>query len=525
MTARKISGGALLVRPRPLGRGQDVEALCSWAFRLGAANGYAKLHDFLRQEVGWTASLSAGESGWQRSRHLDALSQAALIPSVALADLTVELSNLVSEPERFRRWLLCNPKARGDQRFCVCPECMQEDLQPYWRRHWRLSCVTHCKIHKRLLVDRCAQCQQPVSLSHRRSRSLDRCDHCGAHYVRELHRAYRVSPWRTGDPAFASAAHFPITLAYPHLWWDGIRVLIQVLSRRRVARKLLNAELPQVARDALELSSVSRCEFDSQGIHYRHGMLAAIDSLLDEWPKRFVSMMSNARITLSDFHACEVSSPYWLSVVCRSELDRKAYRVSSIEVDAAARVATVGEFKPSKVAVKRVLGITEAMTLDQAFPHSDRQLTDAQLMAIAELLDADIGCASVRRDHRASLVRDAVVIAAATQLRISFTKACQLELKDGIALLENWRASAPIDRSRANLYANWLGEYIGRTRARFERFGRPQRALFLSRFGEPLLGSSVVPRFADLLRRTGVQQWGRGARLLQQPIRTQGDAS
>jgi hypothetical protein len=295
--------------------------------------------------------------------------------------------------------------------------------------------------------------------------------------------------------------------------------LVQVFSRRNVARRLLRLRLPQIAREALKTSVSDQTRFDSRGIAFRHGMLTAIDWLLAEWPRRFVPAMLEARISWSDFQACEVASPFWLSSVCRGELDRKRYRVSDVEVEAAARTISGGEARPSKLAVKRVLGITEARSLDLVYPPS-KCLTSAQLLRIAELLEADIRAAPERRDQRASHVRDAAGIAAAIQLRLSFSKACELEVKDGLALLEAWRATSTNAELPASLYARWMEEYLERTRVRFERFDRPQRALFLSRFGERNFGFGLAARFADLLRRAGVDQWARGARLLQHSVRS-----
>lgn len=60
------------------------------------------------------------------------------------------------------------PAGREGGRRCfgqqVCPHCLRADERPYARLIWRLSFITVCPIHGRLLLDRCLACAEPFSL-------------------------------------------------------------------------------------------------------------------------------------------------------------------------------------------------------------------------------------------------------------------------------------------------------------------------------------------------------------------------
>ncbi len=44
-----------------------------------------------------------------------------------------------------------------------CPGCLQTDVDPYFRRSWRLAFVTVCPKHRRCLLDRCNRCDAVVN--------------------------------------------------------------------------------------------------------------------------------------------------------------------------------------------------------------------------------------------------------------------------------------------------------------------------------------------------------------------------
>lgn len=57
-------------------------------------------------------------------------------------------------------WYTVNQKSYGMQ---FCWRCLKEDVNPYFRRKWRLSFVVNCNKHKIVLSDRCHQCSEPIN--------------------------------------------------------------------------------------------------------------------------------------------------------------------------------------------------------------------------------------------------------------------------------------------------------------------------------------------------------------------------
>jgi hypothetical protein len=69
-----------------------------------------------------------------------------------------------------------------------CPQCLQGDADPYFRRSWRLAFVTICPEHKHRLLDRCTNCHAPVNFHWLPgdAETMTWCYHCG-HDLRWTH--------------------------------------------------------------------------------------------------------------------------------------------------------------------------------------------------------------------------------------------------------------------------------------------------------------------------------------------------
>jgi hypothetical protein len=58
-------------------------------------------------------------------------------------------------------WLLSlgrHALTRGQPWLQYCPHCLRTDIDPYFRRWWRLAFITVCPKHRRCLLDRCEAC-------------------------------------------------------------------------------------------------------------------------------------------------------------------------------------------------------------------------------------------------------------------------------------------------------------------------------------------------------------------------------
>lgn len=513
--------GRLLARPAPLEAAGQTESLTSWMFRLAHANGYTSYGDFLQNQGAKLSPLALADMTPDRWALLAVLHQLTGIPYQRLKTLSLD-ETLIAMTGSFGgiagRWLLSSG-GRGC-RYSICPLCLAQDQKTYWRGAWRLTTSTACPIHKQLLLDSCGKCGAPLLISGGRVHSLGRCETCGQrfHATPGLNHVSRISKWRTAPPNRLLPSQLPVRVAHTKLWWDGVRVLLNVLARPRLALKLQDAGLPRSLGPILGcMSADARLKFDRQPVSTRHQMLNLVDWLTTDWPARFIKSMNNARITCNEYAIAEIPVPYWLWCVCKEHLDRKRYRITAAEVSAATNLFGSDAPEVSKVAIKRLLGVTEGKAIDVLHPTLTRRLSDKEMLSVVELLNADLAATVTAREQRASLLRDACSIAVAAWLGISLRAASSLNVGHGQTLLQEWRLAARADDTRGQLgrsYLAWMECYLQSTRARFERYERPQSALFLSRFGVPTHGFGLAARFANLLRRCGIAQWQLGSRLL-----------
>jgi len=312
----------------------------------------------------------------------------------------------------------------------------------------------------------------------------------------------------------------PISLAFQHLWWDGVRVLLNmVASARRSARLIRAVALP--SRFLRTLSALPRdaamVNFDILPTPIRLDLLLMIDWLVTDWPARFIDAMSTAGINWSDFAAAEIAVPFWLSDVTTS-LRQRTYRVSIGEVEAAASALTKQNGpSSSKNRLKKLLGVTESDALNGLLPVRHPRLSDQGALRLAEIIDADLSTVRAARGERDTLLKDASCIAIAVWNCIGLSNAARYSMDAVERSRGEWRktVTASQDLQRAAVsFDRWLDEYLSDVRPTRLLRGENSSAAFLTRFGKPCGGNGLAPRFSSLLRRLGIAEWERGARLL-----------
>lgn len=63
------------------------------------------------------------------------------------------------------RWILplkMYHRTRNGFGMQFCPACLAQDLEPYYRRRWRVGFTVFCPTHNCMLNDRCPRCEAPV---------------------------------------------------------------------------------------------------------------------------------------------------------------------------------------------------------------------------------------------------------------------------------------------------------------------------------------------------------------------------
>lgn len=91
---------------------------------------------------------------------IDAFKQASLYP------IATKIYGKAPPAKEIWPWILAlgarNTKRSGGLQYC--PQCLKEDVKPYFRQQWRIAWHTTCERHQCSLLDRCHVCNAPVEL-------------------------------------------------------------------------------------------------------------------------------------------------------------------------------------------------------------------------------------------------------------------------------------------------------------------------------------------------------------------------
>lgn len=254
---------------------------------------------------------------------------------------------------RFRiRWLLL--RSKGTKQIAqspwtqLCPRCLAEDVEPYFRYWWRFSFVTECPTHKVPLLDRCPSCHNIIdfTISERSPppaedwHPLSRCPCCQIHWDKLDDKVISEEfLWRHQNLLLRALsdnwAQLPNgdTVMSP-LFFDGCCQLIREMRRPPAGWKLFDRLVKQAQIQA-DRAIVKSMPFESLEINARREWLRGLFELLDDWPERLIYEARQVRFTLSYLRGQRGSSPYWVDKQGIEHLDRRWYRVSSDEKVAA----------------------------------------------------------------------------------------------------------------------------------------------------------------------------------------------
>jgi hypothetical protein len=524
---------SLLIRSRAFVLSSGVEALASWVLRLAHNNGY--------KSVG---ALCTGERlGIKHKKAFDAaVSDEALeaVGSLVLADINSLPRLTLRDPLTILtgcaqgsgglgaakgRWLLKHPRETYGARYSFCCRCLAADEVPFLRRDWRLSISCWCPSHGCELTDACPGCGAALVLSTGRCSALSRCEFCDCDFTKIAESGGTSAYPLTGAPFQVSGDCFsqellPVPVALPHLWWDGVRILLELCVRPPIAAKLADTDLSNSSKGTLhQIATRGRIDFDKQPTRVRAGLLRVVSELVENWPVRFVGIFSQAQLTRTHVAMTELAPPYWLARVCEEHLNRKRYVTTKDEALAAIALLRRNATAVSKNSIKATLGIAESKVLDTIMPPR-KSLTLSQFARVARQIDHNIRRTNKARDEQASALRDACCIAVAAWRGIGFERSAKLALVLGVDLASEWAMHAPSEAERAFIlgrFAEWFALYLQGVRPRFARFAPKKEedsALFLTRFGSPYKGFGVAALFARALRECEIPDWSRGARLL-----------
>ena len=473
------------VHPHPL----PDELLSSWMIRLARANGF-KVHNFCALFFGkdrqiWNRDIDHHAPAWLTDR-LAALS--GIAPERIRATTLRAFESVLFE--RFvaaggNRWILplgVFHRARRGYGQQFCGQCLAEDREPYLRRAWRLAVVVLCVRHGVMLEDRCQACGRSLA-PHRAdmvSRAgfpertdLSRCAYCRAKLdgTTRPASAEGVEMQRVID-AVLQTGYFllePNKPVYSHLYFDGIRMLMNIIPRKRDAGFRYPFELADVSERA------------------RRMLLAT--QLTHDWPQNLRMHCAPLRHVYTTIVGNVGAPPYWLDATLRREFFQGKAPASEAEAQAIARATVRSGATLSSASMRAFSGRDMRHLLPSRPIVSDEQAARLIASLQKEVIRASaLSTPILRRDLVMFQVARLQGLAAPELLVLTVE---DLRRKPATSVFLQHR---PINAGKA---LQLLHTYLRHVRPLFISAGGP--ALFLNLEGKPLTRTALSMRFQRAL--------------------------
>lgn len=188
------------VRPIGLGNAHACESIGSWLLRSARHNGFESLAALMQKTRYYNVHL---DIPLRPQKYVPTLSLTTGRPTEEIGEMLLGKSGFDEESQgdfTARTWVLSardqRPQALDGMRHVVCPQCIQEDAEPYWRKYWRFSFATVCRVHGALLQEFCARCHSLFVIDGRSIASPGVCGTClhplGA--VQKIEPRFRPGP-------------------------------------------------------------------------------------------------------------------------------------------------------------------------------------------------------------------------------------------------------------------------------------------------------------------------------------------
>jgi hypothetical protein len=350
-------------RPVPL----EDESLSSWFRRLASANG-------LTPDELYSILLPGGRLySYDLDRFacpslFDALEEVTEISKVRLQKMTLHRwnhvllgTNLNTQKLRWRptAWREGTSRSYGQQ---ICPTCLMSDEAPYYRTHWRLSFLTVCPAHGRLLVDRCPNCGDGVQVLKAGliQHAHTRCWRCSFDFLQiEPCDSHHTSTTTPLDDALSSGWGFIGEYGYTHsiIYFEHLSILYRLLVSGRAAfplRRLL-AQITNITE--LSTTNIPRLkEADRLNTRARNLVLLAASKLLETWPSTFVDVCQSAKIYSGTLLKGNRIYPFAYEDAVTRHLSRGTIKTHEEEVVAVAQILARQKLQPTVKALEHLMG-------------------------------------------------------------------------------------------------------------------------------------------------------------------------
>ena len=331
---------------------QEDELFTSWIARLALAHGLSGnslINIILERKI------------FQRSRDVDRLTDKNLITEISnRIGITIkQIYNtslgsydgylfLESISASRTPWIIpfWNPAANKYHGIQFCWQCLKEDINPYFRRKWRLSFVVNCIKHKIILNNRCPNCSRPVhyfgTYKNQGIFPIYICNFCGFDLRNPV---AQIQPSIPSSFEIEFQEHLEHVLntgwvenkigsTYSHLYFDGLYLIMRSLGSKQ-GRKLC-----EVTTEFYKLGRVPTDFFNSTNsielrpITERRLLNILTGHLITNWHQDFVKLCKDNKIRFTDLVPFQTDYvPFWCWKIIDEYIICPRYTCSDLEVN------------------------------------------------------------------------------------------------------------------------------------------------------------------------------------------------
>ena len=260
----------------------------------------------------------------------------------------------------------------------ICPVCLAEDEQPYFRRLWLISFSVVCTKHAIWMLDSCPVCKSPIAF-HRNDfehkydvteKEMTICYECGYDYKnaeRIVEKDTILLSFLTSMEQVLKNGYVDIcgNIVYSHLYFDVIYQLVKLISINKKGNSLRYLLELEVGSTKNKEQISIRCSVDELSIDERRHALCLISHLMSNWPHSFVQACKKANLTKSRLEKDMDVVPFWYLQVLRNHLDKKSHEPSIEEIKSALKFLRNTRKKVSRKSLLDIMGYKHSKIIER----------------------------------------------------------------------------------------------------------------------------------------------------------------